>query len=186
MNRNNERELIVGTPCVKTMPLILIAVGIILLIITITTGWSADGFAMVMYFVSPAISVVGIVLYLYAGMCSITVTDKRVYGKAGFGSRVDLPFDMISAVGITGITKGVSVSTSSGIIKFMYIGNVDEIHSIINGVLLDRQDKHKDEVISNNAPISSADELKKYKDLLDCGVITQEEFDAKKKQLLGL
>ena len=33
---------------------------------------------------------------------------------------------------------------------------------------------------------SAADELKKYKDLLDSGVITQEEFDAKKKQLLGL
>ena len=33
---------------------------------------------------------------------------------------------------------------------------------------------------------SNADELKKYKELLDAGVITQEEFDAKKKQLLGL
>ena len=33
---------------------------------------------------------------------------------------------------------------------------------------------------------SSADELKKYKELLDLGVISQEEFDAKKKQLLGL
>lgn len=33
---------------------------------------------------------------------------------------------------------------------------------------------------------SNADELKKYKDLLDSGVITQEEFEAKKKQLLGL
>lgn len=34
--------------------------------------------------------------------------------------------------------------------------------------------------------VSSADELKKFKELLDSGVITQEEFDAKKKQLLGL
>lgn len=34
--------------------------------------------------------------------------------------------------------------------------------------------------------MSSADELKKFKELLDMGVITQEEFDAKKKQLLGL
>ena len=34
--------------------------------------------------------------------------------------------------------------------------------------------------------ISAADELKKFKELLDAGVITQEEFDAKKKQLLGL
>ena len=33
---------------------------------------------------------------------------------------------------------------------------------------------------------SVADEIKKFKELLDMGVITQEEFDAKKKQLLGL
>ena len=34
--------------------------------------------------------------------------------------------------------------------------------------------------------VSAADELKKFKELLDMGAITQEEFDAKKKQLLGL
>ena len=34
--------------------------------------------------------------------------------------------------------------------------------------------------------VSNADELKKFKELLDSGIITQEEFDAKKKQLLGL
>lgn len=32
---------------------------------------------------------------------------------------------------------------------------------------------------------TKADELKKYKDLLDSGAITQEEYDAKKKELLG-
>ena len=42
-----------------------------------------------------------------------------------------------------------------------------------------------------NAPqsvvqVSAADEVKKFKELLDLGVISQEEFDAKKKQLLGL
>ena len=42
---------------------------------------------------------------------------------------------------------------------------------------------------TNSTPIpatSAADELKKFKELLDMGIITQEEFDAKKKQLLGL
>lgn len=34
--------------------------------------------------------------------------------------------------------------------------------------------------------LSSADEIIKYKKLLDDGIITQEEFEAKKKQLLGL
>ena len=38
----------------------------------------------------------------------------------------------------------------------------------------------------SNAGQSAADELKKYKDLLESGTITQEEFDAKKKQILGL
>lgn len=33
---------------------------------------------------------------------------------------------------------------------------------------------------------SAADEIKKYKELLDTGIISQDEFDAKKKQLLGL
>lgn len=32
---------------------------------------------------------------------------------------------------------------------------------------------------------STADELKKWKDLADSGVITEEEFEAKKRELLG-
>ncbi len=34
--------------------------------------------------------------------------------------------------------------------------------------------------------VSVADEILKFKNLLDCNIITQEEFDAKKKQLLEL
>jgi len=35
-------------------------------------------------------------------------------------------------------------------------------------------------------PATPADEIRKYKQLLDDGIITQEEFDIKKKELLGL
>lgn len=38
----------------------------------------------------------------------------------------------------------------------------------------------------SSAQISPAEELKKFKELLDTGVLSQEEFDAKKKQILGL
>ena len=34
--------------------------------------------------------------------------------------------------------------------------------------------------------LSPADELKKYKELLDSGAITEEEFEEKKNQLLGI
>ena len=42
-----------------------------------------------------------------------------------------------------------------------------------------------------NAPVfnqetDAADAIAKYKALLDSGAITQEEFDAKKKQILGI
>ena len=54
-------------------------------------------------------------------------------------------------------------------------------------------DATDEDIERNKAPqetvvqqVSVADELKKFKELLDMGVITQEEFDAKKKQLLGL
>ena len=40
--------------------------------------------------------------------------------------------------------------------------------------------------IISAAPVDSAAEIQKYKSLLDSGAITEEEFAAKKKQLLGL
>jgi len=51
------------------------------------------------------------------------------------------------------------------------------------------EEEAKAKIEKQNNPVqavSSADEIKKFKELLDMGVITQEEFDQKKKQLLGL
>lgn len=136
------------------------------------------------------ISLILFVFYLYVNKMQIVVTDKRVYGKTSFGKQVDLPLDSISAVG-TSVFKGIAVGTSSGKIKFLGISNRDEVYEEIKKILADRQEKEIK--VKSTAPVtnitqeqSSADELKKFKDLLDSGIITQEEFDAKKKQLLGL
>ncbi|MBE6806625.1 MAG: SHOCT domain-containing protein [Ruminococcaceae bacterium] len=68
--------------------------------------------------------------------------------------------------------------------------NAEKIYSVINKLLIERQQNKQKEVYvpvtQPSSQTSAADELKKYKDLLDAGIITQEEFDAKKKQLLGL
>ena len=42
----------------------------------------------------------------------------------------------------------------------------------------------KESEISSTSNIK--DELKKFKEILDDGLITQDDFDAKKKELLGL
>ena len=50
-------------------------------------------------------------------------------------------------------------------------------------------DYNKNQTVNNNKVIknsSDADEILKFKKLLDAGIITQAEFDAKKKQILNL
>lgn len=130
------------------------------------------------------------VLFLIIGIIhtgiELVITDKRVYGKVNLWKRVDLPLDSISAVG-TSWFNGISVSTSSGRISFMLISNKDDIHKTISDFLIKRQQERIPESNINNAVQQcNADEIVKFKELLDNGVITQEEFEAKKKQLLGL
>lgn len=69
-----------------------------------------------------------------------------------------------------------------------YIERVSEMREIVDYIENAREkgrNKPFEPVVINQG-VSAADELKKYKDLLDAGVITQEEFDAKKKQLMGM
>ncbi len=62
-----------------------------------------------------------------------------------------------------------------------------DVFSVIKTAMAKYQETSSQESQTNmQSPISSADELRKFKELLDSGIITQEEFDAKKKQLLGL
>lgn len=131
--------------------------------------------------------IVSLLIYAWMHSYELTITDKRIYGKVAFGKRVDLPVDSVSATATITLLKGVSVSTSSGRISFLVIKNSSEIYEILNQLLIERQSQKKDENITRiEAKSDEADQLKKYKDLLDSGVITQEEFDQKKKQLLGL
>ena len=130
--------------------------------------------------------IIAFIIFLWTRNMELTVTDKRVYGTAAFGKRVDLPLDSISAVG-TSFLKGIDVGTSSGRIKFKLVKNQKDVHSAMSKLLMERQQKEtKGTVVENIIATSNADELKKFKELLDSGVITQDEFDEKKKQLLGL
>lgn len=76
---------------------------------------------------------------------------------------------------ITPVGEGVVV----GIRAYMIADNVaQECISLLN-VLIERNKR-----ASANVKISAADEILKFKKLLDMGVITQKEFEAKKKILL--
>ncbi len=169
----------------KSIPVVILLLGLILSVgvsYMITVPYSEDYMLPFTITGGAILMICGIVLLLYVNNCEIVVTDKRIYGKAAFGVRVDIPADCISAVGTITLFHGISVSSSSGKIKLLYISNANEIHKVISDILINRQ-PHRE----RNLPLSdTAEELKKYKELLDSGAITQDEFSAKKKQLLGL
>ena len=188
---NNEKEIIVSKSTVTILPLVFLLAGIVELILTYTgcfggtyyPSFKPDAPFVILGF---ALFGIAILLFFYMAGCELHVTDKRVYGKGAFGKRVDIPIDSISSVGKIGWLKGDIVSSSSGSIRFMYLANADEIHSVLSDLIIARQGKAINNIIKQEIPQSNADELKKFKDLLDSGIITQEEFDEKKKQFFGL
>lgn len=142
---------------------------------------SGEGSA-VLFYLFILFLILGILMIIRMNFCEITVTATRIYGKTAFGKRVDLPLDMVSSIG-TSFPKGISISTSSGFIKFWLLNNQQDVYHAIIELLQSRQSQTSATIPQ---PTSNTEELLELKKLLDQGIITQDEFDAKKKQLLGL
>ncbi len=112
----------------------------------------------------------------------LTITESRVIGKLK-NNRVDLPINQISAIGTLAF-NGISINTSSGKIEFPYLINREEVYNCLSELI--RRQNQPSNVISTQAVGTASEQLIELKKLLDSGIITEEEFDAKKKQLLGL
>lgn len=184
-----EKTIISGKSDKKTI-FIISLIPLLLGVISLFLVLSASSITMENVYLTMGIVLIilAIIIFVLLSGCKITVTDKRVFGKASFGKKVELPLDSISAVAVSPF-KGIAVATSSGTIRFKEISNNEEIQKEISKLLIERQNKEKPlttTTVKQEIPQSNADELQKYKNLLDSGAITQEEFDAKKKQLLGL
>ena len=154
--------------------------------------------------------VLPILLYLLkiytANRCSLVLTDKGLSGqrkKIFSTAQLQLPMDKIDNIMVTENIlnkidggKTVAVRSASGLIKFPWVQNADEF---VNATLaeiekynqsLKNVDQNLVSAISGNSvqkaqPEKSATQkIKDLKELLDSGLITQDEFDAKKKDLL--
>lgn len=192
----NERELAKSKPAPTIIPYIIMGLGVLQLILTFagvyeneiryTAGWKRiPNPPIIAILIGIVLLACGILLFFEMRGCQLVITDKRVYGKGLFGKQVDIPIDSVSATAYVGWFKGVSVASSSGAIRFFYLENARELHSTLSELLIFRQ-KNSVEIVAEKLKFGEAGEIKNYKELLDMGAITQEEFDAKKKQLLGL
>ena len=117
---------------------------------------------------------------------------------------VTLPLDKVSSLSISkNISYAgsiVTIATSSGIIRFPWVQNAEEFVAKANAYINEYKSKAQEEnksliaAVASNlntpapapaAPQSAASKIKELKDLLDSGLISNEEFEQKRKELLN-
>ena len=131
--------------------------------------------------------VVSIIMKTNTEKCEITVTNEAISGKLPHGKEVYIPLNQITAVNRSSF-NGVSITSIGNVSNFHCIENREEVMKAISYLLANPQ-QNAQPTQNGSAPVangSEAEQLKRLKDLLDAGLLTQEEFDAKKKQVLGL
>ncbi|WP_285110379.1 PH domain-containing protein [Pediococcus sp. AC40] len=126
----------------------------------------------------------------------IVLTQKRIlFIDKGliFGIKsTEIPLDMVNGVSYSkGLLFG-KISITNGAVTTL-VEQVDKNTApIMVNKIKESSEKYKESLhtlssnISSTTPLDGPDQIKKYKELLDEGIITQEEFNAKKKQILEL
>ena len=122
---------------------------------------------------------------------NIVVTNYKIVGSYGLKGQMNIPIDSVSSVVADTLhSHGIGFTCAGNEYKVYYIENRNEIIDVVNKLITERV-ANKSQVISSvnieqNINNDITTELRKYKSLLDDGLITQEEYDTKKKQLLEL
>lgn len=116
------------------------------------------------------------VIYLKDRGSGLTVTPEAVICQRKPGKTVQCLYPDIASVEKAGL-GGVKLKGSGIAFKCLFLKNGDELQKAI-------QDRKM--AVSRGGGSSNADSLGKFKELLDSGAISQEEYDAKKRELLNL
>lgn len=120
-------------------------------------------------------------------------TSSRNVGKTAVGTIIGTV--LLPGVGtVIGAAVGAKKKdTSTAELDFINVETKQQVTLVIkcNEKLMKelsafRVSSYKEESEHTTTALSGADEIIKYKGLLDAGVINQDEFDVKKKELLGL
>ena len=122
------------------------------------------------------------------------ITNKRIIiGQKGLiGEKVDvislrdlndISFKKVLALGVLTIDT-IKERFNVGLDK----NSATSIHELVTNALMDlKEDMHQSsQPVQQTKADDPYEEVKKLKELLDMGIITEEEFDLKKKNILGI
>ena len=122
-----------------------------------------------------------------SGAGGIAVTSDNfyslVFNKTFSADKVVIPLSKISGCAVSGLAA-MKLTITEGTTKYEYntVANSSVIVDAIKNKDSESKNQSKPETSTSTDP---AEELRKYKKLLDDGIITQEDFDQKKRMLLG-
>lgn len=133
---------------------------------------------------------------------SLILTETGISGARGkmtSDSELNLPIDKIDSIFIhNGVMdkleggKTLMIRSVSGVIKFPWVQNAEEFRDAVTTKIEEyknsiRNDNKKfiSAVVNNASGGGSAQKIKELKELLDQGLISQDEFEAKRKELLS-
>lgn len=116
-------------------------------------------------------------------------TESRIvfYGKRTFGYDLEeFPYSNVSSFesGKHMMGNYISFFASGNKVKLKWINDKD-FGDFVAFIKPKIGKKSETGSAQDTTPISAADEIRKYKSLLDEGIITQEEFEDQKKKLLS-
>ncbi len=163
--------------------------------------WGPTGPLLLISLCIFGLSIIFIIIYLLirnsAKKCTLELNQDGVFGKKKtlFSTRsISQPFEKIDSVFLKNslmdkIIGGqtIAINSASSCVKFRCVENAEEFVD----KTLEELKKYKESVSSNksNIPASSGsdtmDALLKLKNLFDQGLITQEEFEEKRKAMIN-
>lgn len=121
----------------------------------------------------------------------ISENRKRCYSN----KLVKIPIEKIGSISVENriIDKllggqSIAIRSTSGLVRFICVQNAEEfVNKTLEAIKAYKESsKSVTEDVQKNSGDDSLEKITKLKEMLDNGIITQEEFDTKKKQLLGL
>ena len=113
----------------------------------------------------------------------LTADRRTNYVIKEYKIRIDVEHPSLTEVMLYILPKGCIVKTSDPDFRGYYVKRAKAVLSFLDSVV----NENKPKVKKTGAPhLSAADEILQFKQLMDQGIITAEEFRAKKKQLLNL
>lgn len=139
--------------------------------------------------------IVAVILYNMMKDCTLTVNDKFITGRTLFGRAVTFPLDNISSISAGKTFNCIKIVSKGKSSSFLALENYLDLHRAISEkinaikvqpIVLQAPVIESTENTQKNELGNTIKELREYKELLEQGIITEEEFNAKKKQILDL